>query len=321
MTKATENKNADTTDAEAEAAEIAAQKAAREREAKLEKLHDGLQASVAELKEVEGRTALEVRAAWISIGELLNEGKALFITDKGTLQAAKFSEWITEGDFDKAIKDRNQRTHAMWLASVYNDNPDLYALIPSEGTDVKRSPTTIQRWVKEQLKSLFQQAHEDGVDVNGFKLADDAEVQQDAMTSLFTWAKTTVKQMQGDAKNAFETSLKIAQAHSPEDLASEMVRFKPTVAPTKFKDREIDDAAAYLTDLLMTHEQPMAVYTAMKNTLEEAIRKATEEAEKVEESELEEEDVTGDDSADDFEEDAEGFDDDDLDDFEDDEDA
>jgi hypothetical protein len=285
---ATENTKVVEMTPEEEAAIVAAQVAAAKRDTALSVVSASLTGHVAELRVKEGASAKEVRMLWIAIGRDLIKGRDLFTTESGSTNNKGFNAWIVDNKIDKAITDRNQRTHAMWLAEVFDTNKELFDLIPSEGVNVKRSPTTIQRWYIEELTSLFQVANDMGVDVP--EKSDDAAAKQAASTNLFGWAEKHAETLSPESRAVHDFRVDIARATSPEVLTDYFLRFKPKSSPTKFADRDVQDAAAYLLELLITHGEPVAVYEAIKAKLDDRLAAMTEKAKADDEIDAEDED-------------------------------
>ena len=299
-----------------EAAAAAAAEAAAAEAQKNEKLVDlkgRLTDTIHSLKEGDKKSAEQARLDWVEIGRALNEGRALFTKtgEKGNQTDEKgFGKWLVENGFDM-LGQRPTRAGAAWLANVYDFKPGLYALFPTESVDgepLRRSPRTLQAWVREQVHAAFQDAWE--MDSDGIELAADVEgtkeqkkdaakgtmpniyaalrEQMDTATGAVEDAQAKLKAAKSPAerKTASDTFLavsgnldrlttrkEILDQHNEDEMLSLFIGWRPKLAAVAFKDKEPADAAAQLFSLLKTHEKAGEVYDALGDLVDQLLAK------------------------------------------------
>ena len=299
-----------------EAAAAAAAEAAAAEAQKNEKLVDlkgRLTDTIHSLKEGDKKSAEQARLDWVEIGRALNEGRALFTKtgEKGNQTDEKgFGKWLVENGFDM-LGQRPTRAGAAWLANVYDFKPGLYALFPTESVDgepLRRSPRTLQAWVREQVHAAFQDAWE--MDSDGIELAADVEgtkeqkkdaakgtmpniyaalrEQMDTATGAVEDAQAKLKAAKSPAerKTASDTFLAVSgnmdrlqtrkailDEHNEDEMLSLFIGWRPKLAAVAFKDKEPADAAAQLFSLLKTHEKAGEVYDALGDLVDQLLAK------------------------------------------------
>lgn len=297
--------------AEAEAAEA-------QRQQELLDLKGRLSDTIHSLKEGDKKSAEQARLDWVGIGRMLNEGRALFTRtgEKGNQTDEKgFGKWLVENGFD-LLGQRPTRAGAAWLANVHDMKPGLYALFPTESVDgepLRRSPRTLQAWVREQIYSVFQTAWERDAD-NIEVVADmdgDKKAKKDAAKSVmgnvyealrgFTesakadaaaaQAKMTAAKTPNDRKAATDEFMaasarldacvqrkEIMDQHNEDEMLSYFINWRPKVQAVPFKDTSADEAAAKLFALLSQHKQPGEVYDALGDLVDALLAKVAADA-------------------------------------------
>lgn len=302
-TKASKAKAEPVNDEEAAAAQAAA---AAEKEAaqaalneKLLDLKGRIGDTIHTLKEQDSKSAIDARLAWVKVGEQLNEGRALFISEgKNEPNDKKFGDWLVANGFD-LLGQRPTRAGAAWLANVFHQKPELYAEFPTESTDgepLRRSPRTLQAWVRERIYEAFQDAYE--MDGEGVAVASEADkdsrksVAETSMPNVYSALEEQMADAEGAAEAAekelkaakgegarkaaseryngacnvcdrLEQRKRILDQHTTEELVSYFVGWKPKREAVAFKDCDPAEAAERLFGLLKTHEQFGEVYDAL----------------------------------------------------------
>ena len=281
------------------------------------------------LKEGDKRSAEQARLDWVEIGRALNDGRALFTKqgEKGNQTDEKgFGKWLVEQGFN-LLGQRPTRAGAAWLANVYDFKPGLYALFPTESVDgepLRRSPRTLQAWVREQVYAAFQDAWEiDGdnieiaADVDGNKeqkslaakstmpnvysalseQAADAERSVEMADAKLKEAKTAAARTQAadgymracDHRDRLATRKAIMDQHNESEMLSFFIGWRPKVEPVSFKDSDVAAAADRLFSLLKQHPQAGEVYDALGDLIDKALAKVAED-----EGEVSDDDTEGD---------------------------
>lgn len=286
-------------DEEAAAAEKA-QADAAEKEAKdaaLLDLRGRMTDTLTALTEADTESAIEARAKWVEIGDLLREGRNLFTKPgKNEPNDVAFGRWIEREGF-KALGARPTRAAAIWLSETFHLNRSLYDLFPTEsknGEPLRRSPRTLKDWVRDQAYHAFQVAWEE--DSDGVQVASEmddkaarADIAKESMPNVFDVMDTIIGKAEDDVatkqkalnaakkaedqQKAFDayraacdhrdeaTNVKdVVSAIAQEDLLSLFVGWKPKVAAVAFKDTDIDDAAQRIFVMLKGHAEFGAVY-------------------------------------------------------------
>ena len=280
-----EQKAAEKAAAEAEAARIAA-----EQEAERNELRKALSDATEDLANADKASAIDARLKWVRIGQLLINGQHAFIVPGGnTLNDKAYGKWLADQGFSM-LGSRPTRAGAIWLAKVYNDKPELYDMFPTvpKGDEpLRRSPRTLQAWVRDQVCDVFQMAYEadaDGVqEPAGTKEAKyNAAIASmpnvygvlneaiDAATSLVAVKALAAAE---EAQQALLDKQAILNLHTDEERLDLFARWTPKKPATAFKDASPDVAAEKLFSLLKTHEQFSEVYAALGLLVDELVRK------------------------------------------------
>lgn len=266
------------------------------------------------LREVDKKSAEQTRLDWVEIGRMLNEGRALFtrMGEKGSNQTDEksFGKWLVENGFD-LLGQRPTRAGAAWLANVYDFKPGLYALFPTESVDgepLRRSPRTLQAWVREQIQSAFQDAWE--MDADGIEIAADLDGTKEqkkdaakgAMGNVYDALAEQTELAAGSVTDA-ETKLKAAKTpnerkaasdnymsvcghrdrlavrkdildqHDESEMLTYFIGWRPKMQAVAFKDTAPDEAAQRLFALLKQHTQPGEVYDALGDLVDALLTK------------------------------------------------
>lgn len=310
--------------AEADAAEAARQES-------LQDLKGRLSDTLTDLTQADAASAIEVREKWVAVGDLVKEGRALFMSEgSNNVNTKAFGKWLVEQGFT-AIGARPSRAAVIWLSDVYHTKPDLYNLFPTESYDgepLRRSPRTLQSWVRDNVCAAFQDAWE--ADADNIAIASEAEkdkredVAKKAMPNVYSALNEALEIAQENAdkaekkmksaKNAADRKAamsdyeakasvldgiqlrkSIMDQHTDEERLAFFVGWKPKVPTVSFKDAETDEAAARLFALLKTHEEFVAVYEALGGMVDELVAKVDADAGEPDEGDEEpEEDVADD---------------------------
>ena len=289
-------------DAEAEAAQAQAAAEAEARAAEVaEKVADvtgRMRDTLHDLTAADAASAVEARLQWVKVGRILAEARAVFTPEGSNNPSDKlFGQWIAENDFT-ALGHRTMRSAALWIAQVYDLKPDLYALFPTESTDgepLRRSPRTLQAWVREKVYAAFQDAYEAAADKIG--LPSEAEKDQReavAKASMPNIYEAVMEQLEVAAENRDKAQEKLTKAkaadraaaaadftsaaavydelilrksvldqHSQDELMNYFIGWKPKKVAVAFKDCSVEDAAARMFALLKTHDEFSEVYGAL----------------------------------------------------------
>ena len=300
--------NMDAEDAAAKAAAKAEEEArAAQMTAALNDLAGRMGDTLRDLKDSDAASAIDARLQWVKIGQLLREGQNLHISAKSNqVDDRAFGRWIVDNGF-LALGARPARSSAMWLADVHDRKFDsLYALFPTEsvdGTPLRRSPRTLQAWVRDEMYTAFQDAYEANSDL---EIASTAEGDKDAklniaisnmpnvyddLTERLASAKKAVDSARdtldkakdknkrteatvaynaaADKLDAIQLRKSIFDAHDDGERANMFASWKPKHAAVAFKDCSVDDAADRLFSLLKTHKDFSAVYAALGALVED----------------------------------------------------
>lgn len=326
-TAATEQTAEQTAEQSAAATEAAARQA--ELKEKADNLRGKLQDQLDVLAQSDTNSAIEARLLWVNIGGLLREGRELFmVPGKNTYDFKAFGKWIEENNFT-ALGQRALRSAALWLADVHDMKPDLYALFPTEsvsGEPLRRSPRTLQAWVRDNIYDAFQDAHEADA---GMPVASKAEkdsqpgVAKQAMTNVYAalaeqmasaahvlekaQADLSKAKKEADRRKAFpafndaaarvadlERRKAIMEQHTTEELADFFVGWKPRAKSVAFKDVSPDEAADRLFALLKTHPEMAAVYDGLGDRMQELLDQLNADKGAVDESGLSDPDADAD---------------------------
>lgn len=292
-------------DAAAAEAAAAAEKLAADREA----LAERMDVAVIELRDKASASAMEVRAAWCDLGDLLNEGAALFVRGNG-IDNTGYSAWLRTHGY-KEVGQRPTLSAARALADIRNLNPDLWECFPTEGTDLRTSPRTLVNWIKEETEAVFQACMEQ-IDEDGNRVMDDvqsvegdgndkANAAAERVPAINTFLDEMVAASQSahasalaafgesgknpekvtdavEAKDGWEKRRQIFDAIPTEDMVSRLVKFKFKEEVTPFVEQTIDEAAATLCKKLWTHPHVIAVLNAMTDQTEAELARLEEEA-------------------------------------------
>ena len=293
--------------AEAEAREA-------ERKERLNDLKGRMSDELAKLTESDKDSAVEARLHWVNIGNLLNEGRALF-TNEGSnnVNDKAFGMWI-EANGLRAIGQRPTRAAAAWLADVYNFKPELYAMFPTEsenGEPLRRSPRTLKAWVQDQVHEVFQEAWE--ADADGVAVASEADkdsradVAKDSMRNVREVLAETLESAEHQRDEAhkalskakdpaarqkamaeyesharryddIERRVAIMDQHDEGELLDMFVKWKPRQKARGFKECSVQEAADRLFALLKTHDEFSAVYDALGVKVDELQQKVDADA-------------------------------------------
>jgi uncharacterized protein YycO len=301
-----EQKAAEKAAAEAEAARIAA----AQEEARLN-LKKALSDATEDLAASDKASAIDTRLKWVRIGQLLIDGQAAFLTvgkdgAGNTLNDKAYGKWLADQGFSM-LGSRPTRAGAIWLARVYNEKPDLYDMFPTvpKGDEpLRRSPRTLQAWVREQVADVFQMAYEadaDGVqEPAGSKEAKyNAAIASmpnvygvlneaiDAATGLVQVKADAMAKAKGDARLEAVKALAAAEEaqqalldkqailnlHTDAERLDLFTRWTPKKPAVAFKDASPEVAAEKLFGLLKTHEEFSAVYEALGRMVAELEKK------------------------------------------------
>lgn len=302
-------------------AEAAAAAEAEAKSAALSDLRGRLVDTLDTLASADKSSALQAREMWVSVGDLLREGRALFIKpNSNEPNDIAFGRWIEEQGFT-GIGARPTRAAAIWLSEVYHTKRDLFDLFPQEsknGEPLRRSPRTLRDWVREQMNSVFQMAWEashDAVEIAA-EVSDKGEKEKtarasvknvyDVLLEIVDSAEATVEKAGKDAAKAKSkedrlaaqaaqnaahdrldelTTLKdILDVHSDSERMDYFMAWKPRIQAVPFKDTDVDTAAERVFALLRTHTQFGAVYDAL-GALVEAEQAKVRDAEAAKETE------------------------------------
>tara|TARA_R110000765_G_scaffold246297_1_gene348386 strand:+ start:35 stop:1165 length:1131 start_codon:yes stop_codon:yes gene_type:complete len=156
----------------ADATALAAKEA---REEQLAEFGGKLSDQIETLQAADQSSALEAREMWVGVGDLLLEGEALFISEGSNgVNDKAYGQWLKSEGLT-ALGARPTRSAAKWLAETHRNNPELWALFPTEsknGQALRRSPQTLYSWVRENAYNAFNAAI-DRLDDSG---ADDGEI-------------------------------------------------------------------------------------------------------------------------------------------------
>lgn len=299
----------------AAAAATAAAAAAAEREQKTQNLASRMGDTLRAMQDADKSNALEIRLGWVAIGDLLVEGRSLFMKEgSNNPDDTAFGRWIAENGFT-ALGNRNSRASAIWISEVYNKNRGLYDLFPTESTNgepLRRSPRTLQTWVRDQIVQVFQDAWESDSDNIG--IAADAEdkeskasVAKAAMPNVYAAltdqlelaaeardkAREAVEKAKSSAerKKASDEFLSLSEVydaillrkevfdhHSDDERLTYFASWRPKRPAVSFKDCDTATAAARLFALLSTHPQFGDVYSALGDLVQELADKVAADA-------------------------------------------
>ena len=314
-TKAAAAPAAEEEDPEAAAAAAAEREAAEaQKNEQLIDLKGRLTDTIHNLREGDKKSAEQARLDWVEIGRMLNEGRALFTkgSDKGGNQTDEkgFGKWLVENGFT-LLGQRPTRAGAAWLANVYDMKPALYALFPTESVDgepLRRSPRTLQAWVREQVYEAFQDAFEadrDGIeiaaDIDGTKeqkkdaakatmpnvyaalreQMDAADAQVTAKEKALKEAKTPAQRKSASDdyvavcghRDRLATRKEIMDQHNEGEMLSLFIGWRPKVQSVAYKDLAPEEAAARLFALLKQHGNPGAVYDSLGDMVDALLAK------------------------------------------------
>jgi len=279
------------------AEEKAAEELAKAQEAERDTLRKALGDAVEDLESADKASAIDARLKWVRIGQLLIDGQHAFLTPGGnTYNEKAYGKWLADQGFT-ALGARPTRAGAIWLAKVYNEKPSLYDMFPTvskDGEPLRRSPRTLQAWVREQVYTVFQMAYEadaDGVqEPSGTKEAkyDTAIASMpnvygvldesiEAATRLVAVKAEGLAKAKGEARMAAVKELASAEEaqqdlldkrdilnqHTDAERLDLFARWTPKKPAVAFKDADPETAAEKLFALLKTHDEFSAVYAAL----------------------------------------------------------
>lgn len=201
-----------------------AAEAAKAEELRQEHLTDfggELKDSLDTLTNLDSSSAIEARLQWVKIGNLLNEGEALFMSaESNKLSDKLYGQWL-KAEGHTQLGSRATRAAAKWLATVHDTNPDMYALFPTvseNGVPLRRSPQTLQSWIREQayasFNAAFQSAGEDEAGIDAVSHMEDKNDKQKAAKAGMPNVLDVLDSTVAKAEGVYSAALEVCQANA-----------------------------------------------------------------------------------------------------------